>query len=71
MDGREVNPDSLIATNPNFYQAYQLAGNELFREKKFADALHYYRLALSKEIATKNEQNEIRNQVSICEEKMK
>jgi isopenicillin-N N-acyltransferase like protein len=71
MDGREVNPDSLIASNPNFYQAYQLAGNELFREKKFADALRYYRLALSKEIATKNEQNEIRNQVSICEEKMK
>ncbi len=71
MDGREVNPDSLIASNPNFYQAYQLAGNELFREKKFADALHYYRLALSKEIATKNEQNEIRNQVSICEEKIK
>ncbi len=32
-EGKEVNPDSLIKSNPNFYQAYQLAGNEMFKEK--------------------------------------
>jgi hypothetical protein len=70
-DGREVNPDSLIASNPNYYQAYQLAGNEMFRNKNFTQAIVYYRLALSKEIATKTEENEIRNQISKAEEKLK
>ena len=66
-----MNPDSLIATNPNFYQSYQLAGNEMFRKKEYARAIIYYRLALSKEVATKTEENEIRNQISRSEEKQK
>jgi isopenicillin-N N-acyltransferase like protein len=71
LDGGDVNPDSIIVTNPDYYQAYQLAGNAMFRKKEFAKAVQYYRLALSKEIATKTEENEIRNQISKAEEKMK
>jgi isopenicillin-N N-acyltransferase-like protein len=71
MEGRDVNPDSLIASNPNFYQAYQLAGNEMFRKKKYAAAIIYYRQALSKEVATKTEENEIRDQISKCEVRLK
>jgi tetratricopeptide (TPR) repeat protein len=71
LEGREVNPDSLIASNPNFYQAYQLAGNEMFSKKNYSQAIQYYRQALSKEIATKTEENEIRNQISKSEGKMK
>jgi isopenicillin-N N-acyltransferase-like protein len=71
LEGREVNPDSLIASNPSYYQAYQLAGNEMFRKKEYAQAIGYYRLALSKEIATKTEENEIRNQISRSEDKLK
>ena len=70
-DGKDIDPDSLIASNPNFYQAYQLAGNEMFRKKNYAQAITYYRLALSKEIATKGEENEIKNQISKTEEKFK
>jgi tetratricopeptide (TPR) repeat protein len=70
-EGREVNPDSLIATNPNFYQAYQLAGNEMFKKKDFARAIFYYRQALSKEIATKNEENEIHERINTCQERIK
>jgi isopenicillin-N N-acyltransferase-like protein len=69
-DGFEVNPDSLIASNPNFYQAYQLAGNEMFKKKSYKTAEQYYRTALSKEIATKNEENEIRRQIDRCEERL-
>ncbi|HEY2348201.1 MAG TPA: C45 family peptidase [Puia sp.] len=69
LEGKEINPDSLIATNPNYYQAYQLAGNEMFKEKQYGKAIDYYRQALSKEIATKAEENEIRNKISACEEK--
>jgi tetratricopeptide (TPR) repeat protein len=71
LEGKEVNPDSLIATNPNYYQAYQLAGNEMFKEKQYEKAEAYYRMALSKEIATKAEENEIRNRIYKSEEKLK
>jgi len=71
QEGREVNPDSLIATNPSYYQAYQLAGNEMFRKKEYAQAIIYYRQALSKEVATKTEENEIRNQISKSEDEQK
>jgi len=71
LEGREVNPDSLIAANPNYYQAYQLAGNEMFKEKNYDRAIFYYRQALSKEIATKTEENEIRNQIVKSEEKQR
>ncbi len=66
-EGKDVNPDSLISSNPNYYQAYQLAGNLMFRHKHFSQAIDYYRVALSKEIATKTEENEIRNQISKAE----
>ena len=71
LEGKEINPDSLIATNPNYYQAYQMAGNEMFKEKRYEKAIYYYQHALSKEISTKTEENEIRNQIYVCEEKMK
>jgi len=71
MDGGEINPDSLIATNPNYYQAYQLAGNEMFKEKQYQKAIGYYRQALSKEIATKTEENDIKNRIMKAEEKNK
>ncbi|MDP9041776.1 MAG: C45 family peptidase, partial [Bacteroidota bacterium] len=71
MEGGDADPDSLIASNSNYYQAYQLAGNEMFRKKDYARAIQYYRQALSKEIATKTEENEIRNQISKSEDKLK
>ncbi len=69
-EGIDVNPDSLISSNPNFYQSYQLAGNEMFKKKSFKTAEQYYRMALSKEIATKSEENEIRKQIERCEAKL-
>ena len=71
LENIPVNPDTLIASNPSFYQSYELAGNEMFKQKKFPRAIIYYQQALSKEIATKTEENYIRNQISKCEEKIK
>jgi hypothetical protein len=71
LEGKEINPDSLIATNPNYYQAYQLAGNEMFKEKQYQKAIAYYRQALSMEIATKAEENDIRNRIMKAEELLK
>jgi len=70
-EGVRVDPDSLISSNPHFYQAYQLAGNEMYAAGDFKKAIDYYRQALSHEVATKTEENEIRNRISQAEEKLK
>ncbi|MDP4129618.1 MAG: C45 family peptidase [Bacteroidota bacterium] len=68
VDGLMVDPDSLVASNPEFYQAYELAGNELFKRKEYRRAAVYYRQALTKVIATKGEENSIRNRIKKAEE---
>ncbi len=59
--GKYVEPDSIIASNPNLYQAYVLAGNELIKEKKNDLGINYLKQSLTKEVATKNEENEIQS----------
>jgi isopenicillin-N N-acyltransferase-like protein len=67
--GEEVNLDSLIASNPEFYHTYVLAGDYLFKRLKYQDALHDYQLALTKLIATKKEDDYIREQIKKCMKK--
>ena len=63
LDGGEVNIDSLVASNPEFYNAYVLAGNYLYKQKKYAAALKNYQLALTKVVATKKEEDHIKDQI--------
>ena len=65
-EGEEVNTDSLVASNPEFYHSYVLAGDYAFRHEQYQKALHYYRIALTKVIATKKEEDYIRNQIKKC-----
>ena len=58
-----INPDSLIATNPNYYNAYVAAGDYMFNQKQFGKARGYYQLALTKVIATKPEEDYIRKKL--------
>ena len=64
LDGKEINADSLVASNPGFYNAYVLAGDYLYKKKKYKEALQYYQAALTKVIATKKEEDHIREQIS-------
>jgi len=63
IDGGEVNTDNLVASNPGFYNAYVLAGDYLYKHKKYKEALHNYQLALTKVIATKKEEDHIKEQI--------
>lgn len=63
MDGGDVNTDSLIASNPEFYNAYVLAGDYLYLKKRYAGALRNYQLALTKVIATKKEEDHVKDQI--------
>ena len=63
-DDKEVNADSLVATNPEFYYAYILAGDYLYKQKQFKKALVFYQQALTKEIATKKEKDHILDRIN-------
>lgn len=69
MDGQEVDIKVLIASNPEYYHTYVLAGDDAFKEKKYSIAKKYYTTALSKEIATQNEKAYIKAQIQKCIDK--
>ena len=68
-DGGTVNPDSIVASNPQFFAAYVIAGDYLYKQKKYTEAAKYYNLALTKVMATKKEEEHIRSQLKNIEKK--
>ena len=65
-DGGSISIDSLIMSNPAYYHTYVIAGDYLFKQKKYADAIPYYKTALTKIIATKKEEDHIKTQITAC-----
>jgi hypothetical protein len=65
-DGDEISTDSLIASNPNYYHTYVLAGNYFYKRNEFAKAEKEYKMALTKVVATKKEENQIKEQIKKC-----
>jgi hypothetical protein len=68
-DNKKVNPDSLIINNPEYYNAYVIAGDYSFKNKQFSKALSFYKIALTKVIATKQEEAAIKQKINECSEK--
>ncbi len=68
-DGKTVDVARLIADNPEFYVAYELAGDYEFRHGNKVQAKKYYETALTKEIATKGEEERIRKQAGKCDKR--
>jgi len=62
-DGKEVNTDSLVASNPGLYNSWLLAGDYAYKHHQKQKALKYYQTALTKEIATKPEEEHIQKQI--------
>jgi len=70
LDGGQVDVNSLVASNPELYNAYLLAGDYLYKQKTYAAALQYYTQALTKVIATKKEEDHIREQIRKINKKL-
>ena len=70
IDGQEINTDSLVISNPEFYNTYVLAGDYLYKRKKYTEALKNYQLGLTKVIATKKEEDHIRSQIRKINKKL-
>ena len=69
-DKEDVPIDSLIASNPEYFHTYVLAGDYSFRIKNYKAALHYYEIARTKVIATKKEEDHIVKQIARTKEKL-
>jgi isopenicillin-N N-acyltransferase-like protein len=69
-EGKEINTDSLVASNPNYYQSYVLAGDYSYKKEAWKKALIYYKIALTKVIATKKEEDHIKKQIEECNKKL-
>ena len=69
-DKEDVPIDSLIASNPEYFHTYVLAGDYSFRIKNYKAALHYYEIARTKVIATKKEEDHIVKQIVRTKEKL-
>ncbi len=63
-EGRNIDVDSLVTSNPEYYNSYVLAGDYLYKRNETKKALHYYQSALTKVIATKKEEKHIREQIA-------
>ena len=70
LDGKEIDPEMLVRSNPEFYQAWVLAGDYCYNHGDFTKALKYYETALQKEIATTPEAAYIRNRIKECRDKV-
>lgn len=70
MDGKNIDVNTLVASNPEYYHTYVLAGDYLFKQGQFAQAKKYYETALTKVIATKGEEDHIRKQLEKCNTKL-
>ena len=66
-DGGQVNADSIVASDPEFYNAYVVAADYLYKQKDYPKALRFYKTALTKVIATKPEEEHIRKQIKKIE----
>jgi len=68
-DGKDVDVQQLISSNPQFFYTYQLAGNYEYKHGNKAQAKKYYQVALTKVIPTRQEENKIRKQIANCDKK--
>ncbi|MVT11785.1 C45 family autoproteolytic acyltransferase/hydolase [Chitinophaga tropicalis] len=71
LDGKDVDVRAMTAANPEYYHAYVLAGDYEFKHKRYSSAEGYYKTALTKVIATKAEEEHVKEQIVKCKEKKK
>jgi isopenicillin-N N-acyltransferase-like protein len=69
-DGQQVDADSLVINNPQYYNAYVIAGDYYYKQKQFDKALKLYEGALTKVIATKEEEDAVKKKIIKCNNKL-
>jgi isopenicillin-N N-acyltransferase-like protein len=66
----DLEPDSIVKWNPNSYHAYMLAGDYCKDHKQWENAVKWYEIGLTKEVATEQEKVYIQRNLQHCKEKI-
>ena len=66
-EDKKIDVSQLINSNPQYYHTYVLAGNYFLANKNYKEAEANYKLALTKEVATKYEEEDIKKKIEKCE----
>jgi tetratricopeptide (TPR) repeat protein len=70
-DGGKIIADSIIAENPNYYNAYIVAGDYCYKNNHLQQALQYYKKALTLEIASAGERKHAEKMIQKIIQKLK
>ncbi|MGX5819581.1 C45 family autoproteolytic acyltransferase/hydrolase [Chitinophaga lutea] len=70
LDKQPVNVEKMVADNPQYYHAYVMAGDYLYKQRDYRKAKSYYEQALTKEIATKPERDHVVERLADCDKRL-
>lgn len=71
LQGKAIDTAATVRSNPNYYDAYRIAGDYCMQRHWYKAALTYYRTALTKEIATVDEKEAIEEKIALCKKNIK
>ena len=71
LAGLAVDTAEVVHSDPNFYDAYRIAGDYCMRMSWYKAAIGYYKKALTLEVATVDEREKIAKNIAKCEEKLR
>lgn len=71
LQGGVVDTAQVVRANPNYYDAYRIAGDYCLEQQWYKAALGYYTTALTKEVATIDEKEAIVEKIASCKKNIK
>jgi hypothetical protein len=71
LQGKAIDTAATVRTNPNYYDAYRIAGDYCMKKGWYKAAIAYYQTALTKEIATEDEKEAIEEKIALCKKNIK
>ncbi|HEY9178746.1 MAG TPA: C45 family peptidase [Flavipsychrobacter sp.] len=71
LQGKTIDTAATVRSNPNYYDAYRIAGDYCMQRQWYKAALAYYQAALTKEIATIDEKEAIEEKIALCKKNLK
>ena len=71
LQHKPVDTAEVVHSNPNFYDAYRVAGDYCYKNKWYVAAISYYKRALNYEVATKTERETIKDKIKDSEKQLK
>jgi len=69
LQHKTIDTAQIIHSNPDYYDAWRIAGDYCMQHQWYTAAIAYYRAALQREVATVEERTAIAAKIALCEKK--